>query len=80
MPRRHPSFSYASNRSLELFESGFHTQAIGSLHSCRWFSLRQSYKFLLPARANVSSQLESARKRQTVSPDFSKCVEIGQKK
>src|SRR5215510_1702762 len=55
-------------------------QAIGSLHSCRRFSLRRSNKFLLPARANVSSQLESAGKRQTISPDFSKCAGVGREK
>src|SRR5215470_2214378 len=53
-------------------------QAIGSLHRCRRFSLRRSYKFLSPAKANVSSQLESAGRRQTISSDFPKFAESSQ--
>src|SRR5215510_4514430 len=41
---------------------------------CERDEFRRSNKFLLPAKANVSSQLESARKRQTISPNFSKSV------
>src|SRR5262249_298219 len=41
---------------------------------CERDEFRRSNKFLLPAKVNVSSQLDSARKRQTISPDFSKCA------